>query len=662
MDIDHKRTKQHLEILTYFSKSIFRKNTVNDIFWDIITNCIEKLEFVDCSIFIIDKERQMLVEKAAYGDKNINFEDVLNPIEIPIGEGIVGDVAKTGKPELISDTRNDRRYIIQDENCLSKLTVPIVVQNEVIGVIDSAHPQAGFYEQYHLNVLQDIASISGFKISTTLSLAERDDLVSLLMENPSPVFRVSSNLKILLYSKSARTIVRRLSSMTEVECYDMLYHTVEKALLDNKAVKSILQLDGKVYSVVIFPFFEQNYANLYLEDVTAYYDAKEQAEMEKLRAQIEKRRAERAVIEKSTFLAAASHDLRQPVQAQALFYELLQEHIADKEGEEILGYLRKSSSALSGLFNGILDISKLDANTVDVNFNHISLKDLLSVIKIEYIAKAKESDLIFEINIEDIVCHTDPYLLQRIVGNLLSNAFKYTEMGSIKLNATQNVELNFAEVSISDTGIGIPMSELDGIFSEYYQLDNPARDRTKGLGLGLAIVKRLSDLLGIEIAVKSEINEGSVFTLHVPLGHHSQTVSVPSIINSNNTKFKGLNAFVVDDDKEILRAMKGILEKWGFISYGFNSYESIVAHTNQQINPPDIVISDYRLENEKTGIDLINDIRRIYENNIPAILITGDTASNKLKNMANSDIRVLHKPIIPSQMRVAISQEINNSR
>lgn len=653
MESDYIRTKNHLQILTYFSKSIFRKNTVNDIFWDIITNCIEKLGFVDCVIYIIDKERQVLVQKAAYGDKNINFEDVLNPIEIPIGDGIVGNVAKTGKPELIPDTRNDPRYIIDDENRLSELSVPIFSQNEVIGVIDSEHPQAGFYEQYHLNVMQDIASISGFKISTTLSVAERDDLVSLLMENPNPVFRVSSNLNVILYSKSARNIVRQLKQMPESERYNILYHSVEKALLENKTIKSFLQLDEKAYSVDIIPFFEQNYANLYLEDVTAYFQAKEQAE--------------KANLTKADFISVMSHEIRTPLNSILNLNRLLSATEKDPERSKLFEAIEFSGENLLTIVNDILDFEKLDAGKVVFQKSRFIIRDLFDRFYhlVHHRAKDKSIELLFNVNdnVGEAFVGDENRLLQ-ILTNLVVNALKFTEKGYIRVSIDcieEQDQLATLKFTVKDTGIGIAKDKLKTIFRRYEQAHSWTKGNMEGTGLGLTITQRLVEQQSGMISVDSEMGVGTTFSVVLPFEvSHASSTKPEQVIKADDIDLQGKKILVVDDAPINIFVAKKFLDGW-FVDVltAENGQQAVEICETEAV---DLILMDLQMP-VLDGYQASSRIRsgKGINADVPIIAMSADVLSSSRELLEKNGINdQLEKPFHPNELKLKIHNNIYN--
>ncbi|MCK5923199.1 MAG: HAMP domain-containing histidine kinase, partial [Methylococcales bacterium] len=237
--------------------------------------------------------------------------------------------------------------------------------------------------------------------------------------------------------------------------------------------------------------------------------------LEKQRAEAAQRQAELASIAKSKFLAAASHDLRQPMHALNLFATTLDERIQDPENKALVENIILSVKALVELFIALLDISKLDAGTLSVEKQHFKLQDLFDHLHNDFTAEAGEKGLRMDINGSAAVVYSDPLLLQRILRNLLSNAVRFTKAGTVTINT---VALDGAVcIEVSDTGSGIADEDLDKIYEEFVQLHNPERDRSKGLGLGLSIVKRIALLLDHQVTVDSTVGKGSGFSLFVPL-------------------------------------------------------------------------------------------------------------------------------------------------
>jgi len=319
--------------------------------------------------------------------------------------------------------------------------------------------------------------------------------------------------------------------------------------------------------------------------------------------------AEQANIEKSQFMAATSHDLRQPLHAQGLLLEVLKQQLIGQSQSKLVDKVVQSNSALHSLFNSLLEISQFDAGTIEVNKSH------------------------------HLIVFSDPVLLSRIIRNLVSNAIKYTEQGTISIHYSQQGSQLL--LSVTDTGIGIAEQEHENIFKEYKQLNNNERDRQKGVGLGLALVSRMCELLDHDIEVKSTFGQGAVFTLSLPLGDPSQVIHVAK--EENTSSIEGINVLLVDDELPILDAMQSLLSQW------------------QCQCPVDLIISDYRLSGDLNGIQCIEHLRGIVGEATPAVLLSGDTDPNLLNTVQQAGFYMLHKPLKPARLRNVMTLLLKNT-
>jgi len=357
-------------------------------------------------------------------------------------------------------------------------------------------------------------------------------------------------------------------------------------------------------------------------------------------------RAESAMQEKNRFLAAASHDLRQPVHAMGLFIASLEPYLSDKKPKLILGQIKQTSDNLGSLFHGLLDLSKLDANVVQNNPQHILLHPLLKTLSSEYQETAEQKHLTMKIDCSPTLsCYVDPSLLERILRNFISNSINYTQSGGISLSAyyTDNKQVT---IQCKDTGKGIPANEQTKIFSEYHQLENPERDRKKGLGLGLAIVRRLSELMDVDVNLESEPGKGSTFSINLQAGDANKVLSPQK--TSGRHEAMNYKVIVIDDEEDILLGMKSLLQSWGCtVTTATTGDEAIVALDAA----PDMIIADFRLRNHESGLDSIERIRKHYRADILAVLITGDTAPERLQQAAHADVEVMHKPVKPNSLK-----------
>jgi signal transduction histidine kinase/ActR/RegA family two-component response regulator len=361
----------------------------------------------------------------------------------------------------------------------------------------------------------------------------------------------------------------------------------------------------------------------------------------------EKQIAERAVVAKSRFLAAASHDLRQPLHAMGLFLSALRNGEKEPRQLEIIDDMGKSAEALNGLFNSLLDVSRLDAEIIEFNPTHVPADDMFDALRVQFMHQTKEKGVNLQVEAQNHVIYSDVILLERVLRNLLSNAVQYTTSGSIFLRCEEH-ESGSKLVTLEDTGIGIPAESVEDVFSEYYQLHNPARDRTKGLGLGLAIVRRLCELMDMPLEMESVDGKGTKFKLIVPGGDPAQLSK--AVEQSVPMKATGGRVLVIDDEALVLQSMRHMLEGWGcevMLAESARDALKIIALTDVT---PQVILSDYRLRDDLNGVDAIAAIRESVEKKLPAVIITGDTSPQRLKDAKGSGFELLHKPVSPDQL------------
>jgi PAS domain S-box-containing protein len=368
---------------------------------------------------------------------------------------------------------------------------------------------------------------------------------------------------------------------------------------------------------------------------------------------IAKEAAEAATRAKTRFLAAASHDLRQPLQAIRLFSDILSRAAPDEEQKKIARYLSTSVNSLGELLDKLLDISKLDAGIMEPRPVVIEARDLLEVIRDEFDAVARQKNLRLDLSAprRGLALFSDDKLLRTVLRNLVGNAIKYTPRGGVLLGIRRRGER--ALIQVWDTGIGIAPEQVESIFEEYFQIDNPERDRAKGVGLGLAIVKRLSRLLGIEVKLRSRAGRGSVFELSVPLASESDLCGEPAPNTANvpvgpSTRFAGKRIVVIEDDRTLSNALKLSLEMGKAHVTLFGSAEDALA--SPEAMEADYYVSDFRLPGTD-GLQLLDAIQRRSRSPIKAVLLTGETAPCRIDLAKSSPWPLLFKPTdIPTLM------------
>ncbi|PWC37518.1 ATP-binding protein [Azospirillum sp. TSO35-2] len=369
--------------------------------------------------------------------------------------------------------------------------------------------------------------------------------------------------------------------------------------------------------------------------------------------------AERANAAKTHFLAAASHDLRQPVQSLVLLTSALAIRLGDHPAASLVGSIEASMDALCRLLDAILDVSKLDAGTVSPTVQTVSLGAIFERLEGEYRLRAAEKGIAFRSVPNSLTLCADPALLERIIRNLVENALRYTDHGRILLGCRRSAK--GLRIQVYDTGIGIPQEHLERIFHEFYQVSNPTRDRGKGLGLGLAIVDRLARLLGYRVHVASWPGKGSCFTLEISDPALPSTAGPAADETAELPPDPGRGmALVIDDDPLVREGLTLLIEDFGWRAIAADSAADALRLLGESSPSPDLVIADYRLEAGATGLEAIRAVEALLkERGRPqplCVVLTGDTAPQRIADAEASGYRILHKPIAAKEVAQLLSQ------
>jgi len=375
---------------------------------------------------------------------------------------------------------------------------------------------------------------------------------------------------------------------------------------------------------------------------------------QKKHAELSQRTAEEAVAAKSRFMAAASHDLRQPLHAMGLFLDALDKRMAGTEDQELVKQIKNSCASLNNLFNSCLDISRLDAGAVECVRENIRVDSFLERLSQEFTRQSAEKDLEFSCQFDDSVIHSDPTLLERILRNLVNNALENTEQGQLSIQGRAMAD--HIQLRVSDSGIGIPEAEQENIFNEFHQLDSPHARQGKGLGLGLAIVNRLCDLLEIDIHLNSQEGQGSCFTLDIPCGHADQVS--PAEQRLVNSSLEGIRVLIIDDDRHIQHGMQVLLSTFGCVVSCATDAASALGLLDDEQQPIDMLVVDYHLAGDDRGSEVIHAIRQKLGMTIPAILVTGDTTMQSEAEARLASLPLLYKPVSAEDLLASISNEL----
>lgn len=374
--------------------------------------------------------------------------------------------------------------------------------------------------------------------------------------------------------------------------------------------------------------------------------AKESAEQARSEAEIANR-------SKTQFFAAAGHDLRQPLHALGLFAAALSEKVRDPEVQQVVNSINASVEALEGLFNELLDISKIDAGTIKVSPTHFALASMLERLRMDFEPEAFERGLRLRFMPTPIFLFSDPILVERILRNLVVNALRYTQEGGVVVGARRRG--GEASIEVWDTGVGIAPEQQDRVFEEFFQIGNRERNSRKGLGLGLSIVKRLANLLGAPIAIRSVSGKGSVFRVRLPLGvRPAEATGRARKQTSSPGDLTGRTIVIVEDEASVLEGMRVLLEGWGARVVSGTS----IAETMEQVAPlprsPDLIIADYGLREGAVGTHAIVAVRNRFKSPIPAIVVTGSSMPAHIDEAKAVDAHLLIKPVMPAKLRTLI--------
>jgi len=363
--------------------------------------------------------------------------------------------------------------------------------------------------------------------------------------------------------------------------------------------------------------------------------------------------AERADRAKSRFLAAASHDLRQPLQAVGMFVAALARSPLDKASRGILDSIRDCLDASSELLEDLVDISRLDAGVVVPDFTDVAVADIFELLEKSFQREAEAGKTELRFVPRSLFVQADHSMLVRILQNLVSNALRYTEQGRVLVGCRTRDGAAIFEVW--DNGIGIAPEEREHIFEEFYQVDNPARDRKRGAGLGLAIVRRQAALMGTSITVRSQPGKGSVFSIALRLSDCQESETRPEPLFPAPT-IKGRTIAVIDDEQLQLTALQSFLGVCEAEVIAARSASEMLSKLEDAETPPELVVADYRLDSNMTGVAAISAVRFKIGRSIPAILVTGDTEPKRIAEAEASGCRLLHKPVDPASLATAIAQ------
>ena len=560
-----------------------------------------------------------------------------------------------------------------------------------IGAV-SAHRATDMLRKQKLLQVEDLATLMG---PTSRQLQFSQSLLQTTLENiPQGISVVDENLKLVAWNGKYERIFNYPPELLFVGCpIERIYrHNAEKGLLSDTgtdisaAVNKRLQMlrsgnpyrmerrlpNGIVIEIQGTPIPSGGYVTAFT-DVTAYQHMVD--ELEQAKQSLEARVAERtqalsqaneslqqensirARIEKelkevhdskSRFLAAASHDLMQPINAARLLVATLNRQPGLEQSREI-EYVDSALASAEAVVSSLREIARLDSGKMQVNREAIDVHTLLSHLVEEFVPFASRNQLELRYVPSHSWVDSDPHLLRRILQNFLSNAIRYTRRGKILVGCRHKAGQLVLEVW--DTGPGIAEEDQQRIFNEFERLQVNANEDTKGLGLGLSIASRMAQLLGHRIDLQSWPGKGSVFRLTVPLTE--QQVTAPQKALTTDPALQGLRVLCIDNEPHLLAGLQALLNQWGCQVTTAGSLGEVFQHWHQQ-TPPDLVIADYHLDNNETGLDALNALKISWNMELTALIISADTTEDMLDNLRTQGYPFLAKPVQPAGLRLTL--------
>ena len=494
-----------------------------------------------------------------------------------------------------------------------------------------------------------------------------DDLQNVLYSTDVATIFLDVNLKIRFFTPATKLLFNVIPGDVGRPLADLAALAADSALLsDARAVlmkhlpieREIEARTGAWYMRRILPYRTQQdgvegvvitFADI--TDRKGVSDALEEA----------RRRAQTADVAKSRFLAAASHDLRQPLQTLALLQGLLTRAVESEREQKLVARIGETLGAMTGMLNALLDINQIEAGAVHAEVVRFPVNDLLMKLYDEFTYQAQAKSLAFRMVPCGLTISSDPRLLEQMIRNLVSNALKYTRAGKILLGCRRRAGM--LSIEVWDTGIGIPDDEVHAIFEEYHQVGNEARERSLGLGLGLSIVRRIGNLLGHRVRVRSRHGAGSAFVIEVALAKTATSRKLPAPRQDldpereKKTVRKGV-ILVVEDDPELRELLAVSLNEEGHrVARAYDGSEAMQLIEREDFRP-DLILADFNLPNGMNGVEVVAKVRERLHRFIPVIILTGDISTKTLRDIAEADCVLLNKPVKLDDVSLAVQRAL----
>ena len=522
-------------------------------------------------------------------------------------------------------------------------------------------------EQYQSTIAELTAFNGKLQEALERQRSTSDDLQNVLYSTDIATLVLDPDLKIRFFTPATRSLFnvipsdvgRPLADLRSLSADDRLATDAQAVLEGSMPVEREVEVPGGNWFLRrILPYHAHDQK---IEGVViTFTDVTERKHAAKA-LQVTKREAELANIAKSRFLAAASHDLRQPLQSLTLLQALLAQIVEGDKAPKLVERLGQTLDAMTGMLNVLLDINQIEAGVVQPEPTDFAVVNLFDRLRDEFSYQAQSHRLDLRILRCGLSVHSDPRLLEQMVRNLLANAMKYTRRGRIVLGCRR--EKGQVRIEIWDTGIGIAETELHAIFDEFHQVDNAAREGSKGLGLGLSIVQRLGALLDHDIGVRSQLGKGSVFSIVVPsAGMNRATTLVEPAQDSDAPVAPHGTILVVEDDPEIRDLLERLLTAEGHSVQKAANGNAAIALVAKGAIRPDVVLADYNLPGALDGLGVLAGIGEVLKRPVAGIILTGDISKATQTRIAADRCVQLSKPVKSHELIAAIDQLLGRER
>jgi two-component system CheB/CheR fusion protein len=498
-----------------------------------------------------------------------------------------------------------------------------------------------------------------------------NDLQNILYSTNVATLFLDTDLNIRFFTPATKSLFNVIPSDIGRPLADLSSLASDSALLSD--ARSVLQTleplereieahSGAWYGRRILPYRTQE--NGVEGVVITFIDITDRKQTSKA-LEAAKQQAELANVAKSRFLAVASHDLRQPLQSLALIQGLLSKIVEGEKAQKLVGRIEETLAAMSDMLNTLLDINQIEAGIVRPEVVRFQISDLLSLLKDEFTYHAHAQDIEFHVVPCSALVDSDPRLLEQMMRNLIGNALKYTRKGKVLLGCRRRH--GALSVEVWDTGIGIPKKDYRAIFDEFHQLDNDARERSRGLGLGLSIVQRLGKLLGHQVGVRSEPGKGSVFSIDVASRSSGIETELEPYRNPEDASDAALahragEILVVEDDPELRQLLELLLKGERHHIATAPDGNAAQALLERGAIRPDLLLTDFNLPNGLNGLQLAENMRKKFHLEIPVIILTGDISTETLRDIALQNCVQLNKPVNVKELTLAIHRLLPASR